>query len=194
MTKRFWSVLVSAPVFAGLVLAPVAVDARPGGTTSTAAAKSSTTTRSTPGTARPIGPTSITGPDAIVTRATTIHGSAWTADNTPIAQARLRLRNVVNGRIEGSTIANDAGQFVFQNVAGGSYIVELVSGSGKTEVVGHVFSIAPGETVATFVRTGTKVPWFNGFFGNSMTAVSSTAASEGITAIAPVARPVSSNR
>jgi hypothetical protein len=192
MSKRLWSTLAFAPVCAGLAIMPLTVEARPGGTA--AAAAKSSTTKSTPGTARPIGPTSITGPDAVVTRATTIHGSAWTANNAPIAQARIRLRNVVSGRVEATTIANDAGQFAFQNVAGGSYLVELFDLGGKTEVVGHVFSIAPGETVATFVRTGTKVPWFNGFFGNSVSAVSSSAASEGITAIAPVARPVSANR
>jgi len=127
-------------------------------------------------------------------RATTILGSAWTADNSPIKQARVRLRNVISGRIEATATANDAGQFSFESVEGGSYLVELVSASNKVQVAGHVFTIAPGETVATFVRLGTRVPWFTNFFGNTVSAVSSTAASEGITAIAPVARPVSANQ
>ena len=55
-------------------------------------------------------------------------------------------------------------------------------------------SIAPGETVATFVRLGTKVPWFPGFFGNAASAVASTAASQGITAIAPVQLPLTNNK
>src|SRR5436853_412914 len=62
---------------------------------------------------------------------------------------------------------------------------------GRIEVVGRVFAIAPGETVATFVRTGTKVPWFTGFFNNSMSAVAASAASQGVTAIAPVVREAS---
>jgi hypothetical protein len=125
---------------------------------------------------------------------TTILGSAWTADNQPISQARLRLRNVITGRVEATTVANDAGQFSFERVEGGSYLVELVNEAGKVQVAGHVFTIAPGETVATFVRLAARVPWFANFFGNSISAVSSTAASEGITALAPVARPVSANR
>lgn len=60
--------------------------------------------------------------------------------------------------------------------------------------VGHAFVIAPGETVATFVRLGTKVPWFHGFFSNAASAVASTAASQGITAIAPVQLPLTNNR
>ena len=130
-------------------------------------------------------------PDAKGTRATLIIGTAWAADNTPIKQAHLQLRNVISGRVEAKTVANDAGQFTFDNVESGNYVVELVNASGKIQVVGQVFSIAPGETVATFIRLGTKVPWFTNFFGNTVSAVSASAASEGITAIAPVVRPVS---
>ena len=204
MTKRFRSALTSAPLCVVMALFALPVEARPDATTAkattatgsaaTSTGASSSTTRATPGTARPIGPTSVTGADAVVARATTIQGSAWTADNAPIPLARVRLRNVITGRLEATSIANEAGQFTFGSVEGGSYLVELVSESGRLRVAGHVFSIAPGETVATFVRLGTKVPWFNGFFGNTLSAVSSSAAGEGITAIAPVARSVSANR
>jgi hypothetical protein len=153
---------------------------------------SNATTRTAPGAARPIGPTSTGAP--VITRATAVLGSAWTADNAPIRQANIRLRNVVSGKVQALTVGNDAGQFAFDNVPGGSYVVELLNDAGRVEVVGHVFTIAPGETVATFVRTGTKVPWFTGFFNNTMSVVSSTAASAGVTAIAPTARPVSPNQ
>lgn len=131
---------------------------------------------------------------SVTTRATTILGTAWEADNTPIHQAHVRLRNVITGRIDATATGDDGGRFEFANVESGSYLVELVNESGKIQVVGHVFTIAQGETVATFVRLTAKVPWFTGFFGNTLSAVSSTAASEGVTALAPVARPVSANR
>lgn len=127
-------------------------------------------------------------------RSTTIIGSAWNADNSPIKNARVRLRNVVTGRIEATTTANEAGQFTFENVEGGTYIVELITETGKIAALGHVFTIGPGETVATFVRIGTKVPWFQSFFENAAVAATSTAASQGVTAIAPEARPASSGR
>jgi hypothetical protein len=121
-------------------------------------------------------------------RGTAILGNAWTSDNTPVKNAVLRLRNVATGRVHATTVANQAGQFTFANIEGGAYVVEMVNDAGKLMSVGHVFNIAPGETVGTFVRLGTKVPWFSGFFGNTAAAAASSAASQGITALAPVVR------
>jgi hypothetical protein len=115
----------------------------------------------------------------------TIMGAAWKADNSPIPQAKLRLRNVDTGRVVAATLANDAGQFVFADIETGSYIVELISNGGKLLAVGHTITIGPGETVATFVRLGAKVPWFTGFFANAASAVATAAASTGVTAMAP---------
>jgi len=134
------------------------------------------------------------GPAAPGGRGTAILGNAWTADSTPIPRARVRLRNVASGKVEAAAIANEAGQFAFPNIEGGTYVVELVNEAGSVMTVGHVFSIAPGETVGTFVRLGTKVPWFKDFFGNAAAAVASSAASQGITALAPLVRPASSGR
>src|SRR5260221_9452910 len=117
---------------------------------------------------------------------TSVIGSAWRVDNTPIPGARVQLRNLVSGRLEAIAVADQAGQFTFSRIEGGTYVVELLGENGKIVTVGHAFVIAPGETVATFVRLGTKVPWFAGFFSNAASAVASTAAGQGITAIAPV--------
>jgi hypothetical protein len=121
----------------------------------------------------------------IAGRAASIVGSAWRADNTPIPEAHLRLRNVITGEIETTTIADEEGQFAFADVPNGAYVVELVSDNGKILTIGHPFTVSGGETVATFVRLGTKVPWFNGFFGNAALAVATAAASTGLTALAP---------
>lgn len=132
---------------------------------------------------------------AIAARATSILGAAWHADSSPIPHARLRLRNALTGRIEAATVANENGQFAFAGVESGTYVIELVSETGKVLTLGHTFTVAPGETVATFVRLGTRVPWYQGFFSNAAAAASSTAASTGVTAIAPEAvRAVSPQR
>jgi hypothetical protein len=123
--------------------------------------------------------------------ATSVLGVAWKIDNTPFSGATVRLRNVTTGKIEANTIADATGQFSFAPLEGGTYVVELLGANGKVVTVGHAFVIAPGETVATFVRLGTKVPWFQGFFENAASAVASTAASQGITALAPVQECVS---
>ena len=87
--------------------------------------------------------------------------------------------------------ADETGHFVFTNLESGTYAVELVSETDKILTVGHTFAIAPGETVATFVRLGTKTPWFAEFFGNAAGAVTAVAASQGITTLAPVQLPAS---
>ena len=126
-----------------------------------------------------------TTPATLNARTTAIVGSAWYVDNSPIKFANLRLRDVVEGKIEALTRADQAGEFTFENVPAGSYVVELVNEAGKVETVGHVFSIAQGETVATFVRLSARVPWISAFFHNTAGAVAATAASSGITALAP---------
>jgi hypothetical protein len=134
-------------------------------------------------------------PGVVGGRSTSILGAAWKSDNTPIPNAKLRLRNVLTGRIEATTVANELGQFAFTGIESGTYAIELVSDTAKVLTIGHTFTVAPGETIATFVRLGTKIPWFNGFFGNAAAAASATAASTGVTAIAPdEIRPVSGDK
>jgi hypothetical protein len=117
---------------------------------------------------------------------TSIMGSAWNADNSPIPGARVQLRDLVSGKVRAAAVADENGRFTFTNIERGTYVVELVGQNGKIITVGHAFVIAPGETVATFVRLGDRVPWFSGFFNNAAGAVVSTASSQGIAAIAPV--------
>ncbi len=119
-----------------------------------------------------------------------VAGSAWNADNSGIPGAKLRLRNVSTGKITASTIADQLGQFRFE-AAPASYLIELVDDAGKLLAVGQVFSVGPGESVATFVRLGNRAPWVAGLFTNAAAAAISAAAAEGVTALAPVARPVS---
>jgi hypothetical protein len=123
------------------------------------------------------------------TASAAILGVAWNANNTPIPNAKVRLRSIVTGRIAAVAVANEVGRFEFRDVESGSYIVELISDGGKVLAVSHRFAAGPGETVETSVQTGTKVPWFTGFFGNAAAAVSSAAALTGVTAIAPEEMP-----
>jgi hypothetical protein len=180
MTKRLGWIL--APMLAFGVVSLRANDDR----TTAKAAASAASSKTAPGAPRPAGAggARIAGA-SFGSRPTTILGTAWNADNTPIKGATLRLRNVVSGKIEGLAKANETGQFAFENVEGGSYVVELVSESGHVQTVGHVFTIAPGETVATFVRLTPKIPWATTVFSNTAGNVASTAATEGIAAVRP---------
>lgn len=149
-------------------------------------ASSSTADRTAPGVPHRAGPATPRATGAAPGLGTaSIVGTAWNADSTPLNGANLRLRNVVTGKIAAVTKANEAGEFTFANVQGGNYVVELVTDSGHVQTVGHVLTIAPGETVATFVRVGPKIPWVGAFFSNTAGTVASTAATEGIAAMAP---------
>ena len=190
ITRQWHSLPAAAMALALAVLAPAMLAASPDRPDTRPAAKAAA--KGT-GTARPVATGSRVASFGTA-RVTTIVGAAWNVDNTPIKDANLRLRNVVTGKIEALAKGDDAGEFAFENVTGGSYVVELVTASGKIQTVGHVFTIAPGETVATFVRVATQAPsgipffpWGTGFFNNTASAVTSAAASEGITALAPPA-------
>src|SRR5262245_44273049 len=85
-------------------------------------------------------------PHAVTVRGMTVVGSAWRANNTPIPHARIRLRNIVTGKIEAITQADDEGAFLFEKVRVGSYLVELVSDDdGKVLAVSHAFTVLDGE-------------------------------------------------
>ncbi len=125
-------------------------------------------------------------------RSATVTGVAWNAANQAISDAKVRLRNVVTGRVVSTAVTDTAGQFAFARVAPGTYLVELLGESGKLLMVGQTFAVAAGEKVATFIRLAAKAPWFDGFFRNAASAVVATAAGAGVTAVAPDAKPCSS--
>jgi hypothetical protein len=137
------------------------------------------------------GPPPVLRAGVMVRQPGTIIGTAWHHDNSPISYALLRLRNVTSGRIVMGTEANAQGRFTFVQIAPGSYIVELVDAGGDVRAVGQMFSLGSGETVATFIRLGTEIPWFSGFFGNAAAAVLATAASLGVTAVGNGSQPAS---
>jgi hypothetical protein len=127
-------------------------------------------------------------------RGTSVFGYLWAADSAPIPNGTLRLRNVVSGRVEATTASDVAGEFTFENLEGGTYVIEYVNEGGKVVAVGHVFSVGQGETVATFVRLGARLPWFSGLFGNTAAAAVSSAASLGVTAVAPTGLAATAGR
>jgi hypothetical protein len=124
----------------------------------------------------------------------TILGTVWDAQNQPVPDAQVHLRNLTTGKIEATTGASQVGQFTFQTVEGGNYVLELVNEGGRVIAVGQMFSVAPGETVATFIRLGAKLPWFAGFFNNAAASAVSTAAGIGVTAVDATGQPVSPAR
>jgi hypothetical protein len=130
-------------------------------------------------------------PSVAVVRIGSIVGTAWMHDNTPIAHGLLRLRNIVTGRIMMGTQSDAMGRFDFDKVPPGSYVVELVNQEGSVRAVSQMFSVAPGETIATFIRLGARGTWIDGFFSNAAAAALSAAAALGVTAVGDGVTPAS---
>ena len=131
-----------------------------------------------------------TGTGAGLGKTTQIMGYLWTSNNGAMTEASVQIRDTVSNTIVGTATTNSAGEFVFQNVNPGEYVIEYVSdSSSKLLALGHPFTVSPGETVATFVRLSNGLPMLlpnelSNLASNAATQVVSSAAAEGITAIA----------
>lgn len=119
--------------------------------------------------------------------------SAETASDT-ISGLTVRLRSLTTDRVEGITATDASGRFTFPNVEAGEYRIEVLSGRNALQVISPKLSVAPGETVGLFMRVGTRVPWFSGFFANTAANAVSTAASVGVTAVTPEVQDSSPER
>ena len=120
-------------------------------------------------------------------------GTVWDAKDQAIPGARVRLRNVTNGRIERAAVSNEFGQVTFTGIDPASYVLELVNAQGAVLALGQTFVVGPDQTVPAFVRLASKTPWFAGFFSNAAAAAVATAASVGVTAVSP-GQPSSAGR
>jgi hypothetical protein len=128
---------------------------------------------------------------AVAVKGGTVTGTVWQRDDSPVPDAQLQLRDVASGKVSMTTHGDESGRFTFQKVSPGSYIVELVDRSENVLALGQMFTIGPVETVATFIRLGTALPWYNGFFSNAAAAALASAAALGVTAIGDGEQPAS---
>ena len=92
-------------------------------------------------------------------RLSAVMGYLWTAQDGAIGNATVQLRNTVTNAIIDQVQTDAVGGFVFSNIDSGQYVVEYVTDNAKgLMALGHPFTAAPGETVATFVRIANQVP------------------------------------
>lgn len=129
--------------------------------------------------------------NAGISKSTQIMGYLWTANNGAITDASVQIRNTVTNVIESVTKTNAAGEFVFQNVNPGEYVIEYVTDTAKRGLLalGHPFTVSPGETVATFVRLSNGLPMLlpnelSNLAGNVAGQAVTSAATQGVTAVA----------
>jgi hypothetical protein len=157
MTRTDIGVRLVALAAAAAVVIPMSLHAQVSSGTAAARAIAMRTTTSAARTATALtqlGSNTAAG----ATRVTSVIGYVWAGEGTPVSNATVQLRNIVTGQIEqvSSTLQN--GAFSFTGVPGGTYTIEYVTDvAGKVVTIGQAVSVAPGETVATFVRMGSKL-------------------------------------
>ena len=156
----------------------------PGAAATGRAAARSIAMRSTTSAARAARALSSLGAGSSVSasRVTSVMGYLWAGEGTPISNATVQLRNIVTGQIEQVSTTLQNGAFAFNSVEGGTYTIEYATeAGGRVVAVGQAFSVAPGETVATFVRLGSRlIAIVPDLASNAAQAAISTAASAGI--------------
>ena len=131
------------------------------------------------------------GAGAGVGRSTQIMGYLWSSNNGAMTNAAVQIRDTVTNTVVDIAKTNSAGEFLFQNVNPGEYVIEYVSDSASKSLlaIGHPFTVSPGETVATFVRLSNGLPMLlpnelSNLTSNVAAQAVTSAATEGVTAIA----------
>ena len=120
-------------------------------------------------------------------------GFVWREDDTPVEHPALRIRSRLRGQVAARTTGSVLGEFRFDELDGGSYLIELLDTEDRILAVGQPLTVLPGDTVGTFIRLSDPRGSFDdrGFavidhgerFGGSAPAVVQTADDAGVTSL-----------
>lgn len=137
--------------------------------------------------------------------ATRVIGTVIDIQQTPVARAKVRLRNLATGTIDYITESNENGEYEFDLDNTGTYVVEMVLVDGYILSLSNAGAVAQFETLQTVIQLPgrwdparnniTGQPGFSGFLGlsaaTSMTSATlSLAFQEDVSAVDP-GEPVS---
>ena len=118
-----------------------------------------------------------------------IKGTVLDMNSAPVPNAPVRLRNLLSNKVEQSSVANQAGEFMFIARPQVPYVVEISDQSGRIVAVSDIIAAQVGDVAGAMVTVPTRLPALAGLFGESLGSVISAAAGTGITAINPETLP-----
>jgi hypothetical protein len=120
-------------------------------------------------------------------RRSMIRGRATTALNRPAPFARLVLRNRLTGQVEGTATADGNGEFLFEDLSSGLYVVELIGADGAVIAATQMNAVSGGVQLTTLRVSTNGAP--RALFG-TMGATTETSGTVffGATASEPVGR------
>ena len=91
-----------------------------------------------------------------------ITGTATSADGQVLPHYTVRLRNLANGNLAGSTTSGTAGEFSFAGLNPGSYAIEIVDSTGKVVGTSASIAVTAGGTVSITVTASAALALLGG--------------------------------
>jgi carboxypeptidase family protein len=95
----------------------------------------------------------------------TLNGVAQGADRAPLSNYTVRVRDVADGQIAGTTTSSGAGEFTFTGLQPGNYVVEVVDAGGQVVGLSPTLGVTTGSAMTVTI---------NASAGGALTAASAS--------------------
>jgi hypothetical protein len=135
---------------------------------------------------KPPQATAGTGPQAA---ASIINGVALAANNSPLPNAIVHLRNLDTKQIEQRSVTDHLGQFVFVVKPDVPYVVEIAGQAGRIFAASDVITTQLGEVAGAMVTLPAPLPAIAGIFRDTAGSVLSAVTGTGMTALDTTVAP-----
>ena len=91
-------------------------------------------------------------PGSNAAAAATMQGLALSSGNKPLAARIVQLREAEVGRVVRSLVTDEKGEFVFDAIEPGSYVVELLTNRRTVAATSALFQVRAGQAATAIVR------------------------------------------
>ncbi len=110
----------------------------------------------------------------------TLMGLTRDASERPLPDARMQLRNLVNGHVEKVSLTDHTGTFSFPRLTPGTYVVELTTSNGGIVAVSDAVVVSNDAVARTIVQVPSRTRSFAWWLGSTTTVALAQAASLGV--------------
>jgi hypothetical protein len=117
----------------------------------------------------------------------TIEGKATNANNVPLPDTLVRLRDARRGGIVDSTVTDKQGVFVFRDIDPGNYVIEVLDQTKKVIATSAILNVGTGDAISAVVTVPYRVPAFGGLLGSSASTGATIATAVQAVTVAAVA-------
>ena len=119
-----------------------------------------------------------------------INGLALAANNNPLPNVVVHLRNLETRQIEQRSVTNQHGEFVFVVKPNVPYVVEIAGEAGRIFAASDVITTQLGEVAGAMITIPAPLPAIAELFRDTAGSVLSAATGTGMTALDATVAPV----